>query len=193
MQTYKQSGKFVFLDGLTHLNEYTSETPYPPAKAPTAPTNTLDHRHKQQDVLKAFYKTVAQYVTSSNTLVILDDVSVLLYNGFGIEQVSTFVLKLRALVENVQGTLLTVMHADEEGADDTEQDNFIKSVIYGSSLVLQVQPLNSGLARDVHGQLDVISGPQQQHPQNMNTPQQSLHYKILDNNVHFFARGVAQV
>ncbi|CAO0800308.1 unnamed protein product [Mucor circinelloides] len=193
LQTYKQSGKFVFLDGLTHLNEYTSETPYPPPKAPTAPTNTLDHKDEKQNLLRSFYKTIAQYVTSSNTLVILDDVSVLLYNGFEIEQVSTFILKLRSLVENVQGTLLTVVHADEEGSEDTEQDNFIKSIIYGSNLVLQVQPLNSGLARDVHGQLDIIFGPQQQHQQNTNTPQQSLHYKILDNNVHFFARGVAQV
>lgn len=175
------------------MNEYTSETPYPPPKAPTAPTNTLDHKDEKQNLLRSFYKTIAQYVTSSNTLVILDDVSVLLYNGFEIEQVSTFILKLRSLVENVQGTLLTVVHADEEGSEDTEQDNFIKSIIYGSNLVLQVQPLNSGLARDVHGQLDIIFGPQQQHQQNTNTPQQSLHYKILDNNVHFFARGVAQV
>lgn len=180
----------MFLDGLTHLNEYTSNTPYPPAKAPTAPTNTLDYKEKQ-DLLKSFYKTIAQYVTSSNALVILDDISVLLYNGFEIEQVSTFILKLRSLVEKIQGTLLTVMHADEEGSEDIEQDNFIKNIIYGSNLVLQVQPLNSGLARDVHGQLDVIFGPQQQ--ENINTPQQSLHYKILDNNVHFFARGVAQV
>ncbi|KAI8646604.1 hypothetical protein BD408DRAFT_409942 [Parasitella parasitica] len=192
LQAHKQSGKFVFLDGLTHLNEFTSGTPYPPAKAPTAPTDTLDYKDKQC-LLKSFYKTISRHVTLSNTLVILDDISVLLYNGFDIEQVSTFILKLRSLVESVQGTLLTVMHADEEGSEDIEQDNFIKSIIYGSSLVLQVQPLNSGLARDVHGQLDIIYGPQQPYQQTMDTPQQSLHYKILDNSVSFFARGIAQV
>ena len=73
------------------------------------------------------------------------------------------------------------------------KDNFVKQTIYGSSLVLQVQPLHSGLARDVHGQLDVIYGPQCTPLIEKHTPAQSMHYKILDNTVHFFAKGIAQV
>jgi hypothetical protein len=180
------------LDGLTHLNEYTNTTPYPPSKAPTAPTDTLEYTNGTQ-LLKLFYKKIEAYITKPNTLLILDDLSVLLYNGFDMEQVATLIMKLRSLMEKVQGVLLTVMHADEDGVEDEEQDNFIKSVIYGSNLVLQVQPIHSGLARDVHGQLDIIYGPQQSNFTHYHTPQQSLHYKILDNSVHFFAKGVSQV
>ncbi|KAI9486832.1 MAG: hypothetical protein EXX96DRAFT_550792 [Benjaminiella poitrasii] len=196
LQTFKQSGKLVFLDGLTHLNEYTNGTPYPPIKAPTTPTDTLDmnNNNNSDNILKSFYEKIAVYVKKQpNTLLILDDISVLLYNGFSVDQTLAFILKLRSLVEGAESTLLTIMHADEEGSEDSdEQDNFIKQIIYGSQLVLQVQPLNSGLARDVHGQLDVIYGPQLDSLAKQNTPQKSMHYKILDNNVHFFAKGVSQ-
>jgi hypothetical protein len=179
----------LFIDGLTHLNEYTGETPYPPSKAPTAPTNTLDYKNKQSNLLKSFYLLIKEYV-KPNTLLILDDISVLLYNGYDIVQTSAFILQLKALVESVQGTLLTVMHADEETFEDVEGDNFIKNILYGSNLILQVQPLNSGLARDVHGQLDIVRGSKSI---NSALLPQSMHYKILDNNVHFFAKGVSQV
>ncbi|GAA5797664.1 hypothetical protein EDC94DRAFT_623802 [Helicostylum pulchrum] len=191
LQTYKQAGKFLFIDGLTHLNEYTCETPYPPSKAPTAPTDTLDYKNHQDNVLKSFYSLLCQYVLQRpGSLLILDDISVLLYNGFQLGQVTSFIAKLKSLMESVQGTLLTVMHADEEGTEDIEQDNFIKTVLYGSNIVIQVQPLNSGLARDVHGQIDIIHGPKSN---NTDIIAQSMHYKILDNNVHFFAKGVSQV
>ncbi|KAG1136388.1 hypothetical protein G6F37_012740 [Rhizopus arrhizus] len=181
LQTYKQTGKLLFIDGLTHLNEYTNDTPYPPSKTPTAPSGTLEYK----DDLKLFYKTIQNFV-SQDVLLIIDDLSVLLYNGFkGVEH---FVSKLKTMMEGVNGTLLSVVHADEEGSEDVEQDNFIKNVIYGSDLILQVQPLHSGLARDVHGQLDIIHGPQAA----LNINPQSLHYKILDNNVHFFAKGLQQ-
>lgn len=191
LQTYKASGKFLFIDGLTHLNEYTSETPYPPSKAPTAPVDTLDYKNKDNgSALNSFYSLIKGYV-DKDTLLILDDISVLLYNGFDLSQVSSFVSQLKALMEREGGTLVTVMHADEEGSEDIEQDSFIKNILYKSTIVLQVQPLNSGLARDVHGQLDIIHGSKALDNQ-LITPH-SLHYKILDNNVHFFAKGVSQV
>ncbi|CAO3665312.1 unnamed protein product [Rhizopus stolonifer] len=181
LQTYKQFGKFIFIDGLTHLNQYTNGTPYPPSKTPTAPSGTLEYK---QD-LKLFYKSIQSFV-SQDALLIIDNLSVLLYNGF--EGVPHFVSKLKTLMESLDGTLLSVVHADEEGSEEPEQDGFIKNVIYNSDLVLHVQPLHSGLARDVHGQLDVIQGPQA----TMSINPQLMHYKILDNNVHFFAKGLQQ-
>lgn len=174
---------------MTHLNEYTNETPYPPSKAPTAPIDTLDHSKAKNHMLQSFYKVIAQY-TDENTLLILDDLNVLLYNGFPTTDIIHFVNKCKSLVS--QGSLLAVIHADEEGSEDTEQDNFIKSITYQSNIVLQLQPLNSGLARDVHGELDIVYGPQYQLTNNTLQQSQSLHYKILDNNVHFFAKGISQ-
>lgn len=182
------------MDGLTHLNEYTGETPYPPSKAPTAPNDTLDYKNAKdkKKVMKSFYVMLKEYVLERpGSLLILDDISVLLYNGFELGQVTSFIAKLKSLMESVQGTLLTVMHADEEGTEDVEQDNFIKTVLYGSNIVIQVQPLHSGLARDVHGQIDILHGPKSSI--NSDLIAQSMHYKILDNSVHFFAKGVSQM
>lgn len=168
------------------MNEYTNETPYPPSKAPTAPTDTLDHSKSSGKTLQSFYNIIAQYI-DENTLLILDDLNVLLYDGYPMEDIVHFLTKLKA-----KGTLLAVVHADEEGEEDTEQDNFVKSVIYRSNIVLQLQPLNSGLARDVHGELDILYGPQYQLTNHTLQQSQSMHYKILDNNVHFFAKGISQ-
>jgi hypothetical protein len=178
----------VFIDGLTHLNEYTNETPYPPSKAPTAPTNTLDNSKSTKDkMLQSFYSVIRQYV-DENTLLILDDLNVLLYNGFPVQDIIHFTSKLKSIA----GTLVAVIHADEEGSEDSEQDNFIKAVTYQSNIILQLQPLNSGLARDVHGELDILYGPQYQLTHHTLQQSQSMHYKILDNSVHFFAKGISQ-
>jgi hypothetical protein len=175
------------LDGLTHLSHYSDGTPYPPAKAPTAPSGTLDAKN---GTLKAFYKLIQGLITKPGTLLVLDDISVLLYNGFEARQVSIFIQMLKTLVSSVDGTLITVMHADEEGSEDAEQDGFVRSVLYQSEVVFQVQALNSGLAKDVHGQLDILRGPK--YTKALGVQPQSVHYKILDNGVHFFAKGVSQ-
>ncbi|KAI8099646.1 uncharacterized protein BX664DRAFT_382158 [Halteromyces radiatus] len=184
---YKQNGRLVFIDGVTHLNEYSLDTPYPPLKTPTTPTDTLNN----QD-LKTFYMIIKQYIQQQEQpLLILDDVSMLLSNGFGLAETCTFINKLKVLMESVDGTLISLIHTDEEGNDDIEQDAFVKSVIQSSEIILQVQPLGSGLAKDVHGQLSIIVGPKHL-PRSINIQPQSMHYKILDNNVQFFAKGISQ-
>lgn len=138
----------MFVDGVTHLNNYSLDTPYPPLNTPTTPTATLDG--SRQTVLREFYKVIKHHI-QPGTLVILDDLSMLLLNGF--EDITAFINRLKSLLASVDGTLVSLVHADEEGADDGEQDGFVKTIIQSSELVLQVQPLGSGLARDVHGQV----------------------------------------
>ncbi|KAI9033593.1 hypothetical protein CLU79DRAFT_714471 [Phycomyces nitens] len=193
LQTYKQSGQFSFLDGLTHLNPYSHTTPYPPAKTPSTPNGTLDGSLGTKDVLRSFYQTIKDHLESKKKpLLVLDDVSVLLQSGLGLREVCQFVYKLKSLVESVDGTLVTVCHADEQGSEDIEQDAFVKTVLTSAELVLQVQALGSGLARDVHGQLSILHGSKCMPNTSLNYLGQSLHYKILDNNVHFFAKGISQ-
>ncbi|SAL97740.1 hypothetical protein [Absidia glauca] len=186
LQPFKQSGQFVFVDGVTHLNNYSLDTPYPPLNTPTTPTATLDGSH--QAALREFYEVIKQHI-QPGTLVILDDVSMLLLNGF--TDITVFINRLKSLLASVDGTLVSLVHADEEGTDDSEQDGFVKAVIQSSELVLQVQPLGSGLARDVHGQLSIVYGPKH-IPGSIKTQPHSMHYKILDNNVHFFAKGISE-
>ncbi|KAI9244830.1 hypothetical protein BDA99DRAFT_577059 [Phascolomyces articulosus] len=195
LQAYKQSGQFSFIDGLTHMNTYTEKIPYPPTGTPSTPTNTLDGSQPADNNLLLFYKII-RYQLSQNTkahpLLILDDASVLLMSGYGLDAVTQFLQKLKVLMTSVGGTLMTVVHADEEGVDDPEQDAFVKSVISGAELILQAEALGSGLARDIHGQLSILHGPQY-IPKSTNTVAQALHYKILDNNAEFFAKGISQV
>ncbi|KAI8394134.1 uncharacterized protein BYT42DRAFT_553506 [Radiomyces spectabilis] len=194
LQSYKQSGRFCFIDGLTHLTSYTDGTPYPPARAPTSPADTLNgSKIPQNACLRTFYDVIKRHVTDKqHPLLIIDDASIFMLSGFGIGPVSMFINKLRVLMESVDGTLMTIIHADEEGTEDPEQDAFVKSVLSTAHLVLQVQALGSGLARDVHGQLSIIHGPKCLPQAANQIIPQSLHYRILDNNAHFFAKGISQ-
>ncbi|KAI8137820.1 hypothetical protein BJV82DRAFT_326394 [Fennellomyces sp. T-0311] len=112
--------------------------------------------------------------------------------GYRLDAVCQFMHKLKVLMASIGGTLITVVHADEEGAEDTEQDAFVKSVLASAELVLQAEALGSGLSRDIHGQLSILHGPQYV-PRSTGTVAQALHYKILDNNAEFFAKGISQV
>lgn len=156
MQAYKQSGQFSFIDGLTHINPYTQGTPYPPTGTPSTPTDTLDGSKPADNILLSFYQIIRRHISQTNKthpLLILDDASVLLMTGYDLDSVSQFLHKLKVLMASVGGTLITVVHADEEGAEDPEQDAFVKSVIASAELILQAEALGSGLARDIHGQV----------------------------------------
>lgn len=176
------------------------------------PTDTLDGSTvKDTDLLKHFHGRVKQHIVGkTRPVLILDDANVLLACGFGLDRVSHLLSRLKVLMEQNDGTLITIVHADESSAEDEEQDAFVRNVLNSAHLVLQVQALNSGLARDVHGEvsrenswkegksvwglitdmlaskLSIIHGPQ---CVKSNTQPQSLHYRILDNNAEFFAKG----
>ncbi|CDS09059.1 hypothetical protein LRAMOSA10419 [Lichtheimia ramosa] len=198
LQAYKQSGLLCFIDGLTHLNPYAQGSPYPPAKTPTTPTSVLDtSSNDTMGALKSFYDVIELQVSAAakenrHPLLVLDDASVLLSSGFGLEAVQHFIQKLQVMMSRADGALVTVIHADEQGAEDPEQDAFCRLVMMNASHVLQVEALNSGLARDVHGQLSILHGAQQVLPNTSATVVQSMHFKIADNNVEFFAKGISK-
>lgn len=188
MQSLKQNGQFIFIDGLTHLTSYTQNAPLPSVKTPTAPNAVLKGRS-----LREFYNTIREHVEasakqSSNPLVIIDDVNVLVWGGFPVSEVLSLLHNIRVLVESFNGTLVSVLHADEEGNDDEESDSFVRSVLSRADIVLMVEGLQSGHSRDVHGQLSIINGPKQRGV----VEAQALHYRLMDNNCTFFAKGIAQ-
>lgn len=188
MQTLKQNQQFAFIDGLTHLTSYTQMAPFPSVTTPTAPNAVLDGTSVQE-----FYNVIRERVeasakTSPNPLVIIDDTNVLLWAGFSHNDVIALLHNIRVLIESVQGTLVTVVHADEEGNDDDESDSFVRTMLSRADIVLMVEPLQSGQSRDVHGQLSIINGPKQRGL----VEAQALHYRLMDNNCTFFAKGIAQ-
>ncbi|KAI9287267.1 hypothetical protein BC943DRAFT_208035 [Umbelopsis sp. AD052] len=185
LQTLKQNQQFVFIDGLTHLTSYTQKAPFPSVTTPTTPNAVLNGTNVQE-----FYNAIRERVEASgpNPLVIIDDANVLLWAGFSHNDVLSLLHNIRVLIESVQGTLVTVVHADEEGNYDDESDSFVRTMLSRADIVLMVEPLQSGQSRDVHGQLSIINGPKQRGL----VEAQALHYRLMDNNCTFFAKGIAQ-
>ncbi|RUS31657.1 hypothetical protein BC938DRAFT_477360 [Jimgerdemannia flammicorona] len=228
LQQSKQSHRLAFIDALTHLNRAPSAPPSPPSlpSTPSAPTTVLT----RSATLRPLHDAVSAALVGDRSLLILDDISVLLWSGYGVAEAVGLIRALRVLVQKRNGTLITLLHADEQLASDPVQDAFVRSVLGMAELVLSVQGLGSGFSRDVHGQvnlqrlriydcgsadahshvmcfsltpphsvlqLSIIHGAQSTiHVPSSTAPAlptpQTLHYKILDNTVQFFARGVSE-
>ncbi|KAF8978130.1 Elongator subunit elp6 [Entomortierella lignicola] len=152
-----------------------------------------------------FYKFLEEHINSiipkNNTgqgkqlCLILDDLSVLLNCGWPCRDVLALVRYLKLLVAKVNGSLITVVHADSVLAEEVSQDGLVKGVFYEADYIIDVRGLDSGGSRDVHGQLSLLHGPGYLLRQRAGEvkenewPALTLHYKILDNNVEVFAKG----
>ncbi|KAF9358154.1 Elongator subunit elp6 [Mortierella sp. AD094] len=169
--------------------------------ASTAPPVVLGFSPK----LSNFYKILENYIMSTvsknnhehgkQLCLILDDLSVLLNCGWPCRDVLALVRYLKLLVAKVNGSLITVVHADSVLAEEVSQDGLVKGVFYEADYIIDVRGLDSGGSRDVHGQLSLLHGPGYLLRQRAGEvkenewPTLTLHYKILDNNVEVFAKG----
>ncbi|CAG8465518.1 12698_t:CDS:2 [Dentiscutata erythropus] len=190
-----QKGQFSFIDGLTSLT-INSSTSFP-----TSMITPLSITNCTKETLLNFYSVIKKIITThhastnSNVLLIFDDLSVLVYSGFKVCDVLEFWGACRVLIEKYDGTLISLIHADEvsglSSTDNIDFDDeiFVKSLIYKSEYLLSVRGLESGFSRDVSGEITIARGPKNFEKWFRPT---ALHYKILDNNVQFFAKGFSQ-
>ncbi|KAF0372994.1 elongator complex protein 6 [Gigaspora margarita] len=195
-----QKGYFSFIDGLTSLT-INSSTIASTSLLPTAMITPLSITNCTKETLLNFYNIIKKIITThhasanSNVLLIFDDLSVLIYSGFKVCDVLEFWGACRVLIEKYEGTLISLIHADEvtgsSSTDNIDFDDeiFIKSLIYKSEYLLSVRGLKSGFSRDVSGEITIARGPK--NFEKWFRPI-TLHYKILDNNVQFFAKGFSQ-
>ncbi|KAK3828691.1 MAG: hypothetical protein J3Q66DRAFT_323324 [Benniella sp.] len=180
----------------------TSRTTKPPtAAAPMAPPIVLSHSPKLSDLYKTLEDLIRNTVLKDSNArakqlcVILDDLSVLLNCGWPCRDVLALVRYLKLLMARVNGSLITLVHADGVLSEEVSQDGLVKGVFYEADYVIDVRGLDSGGSRDVHGQLSLLHGPQYLLRQRAGQvkenewPALTLHYKILDNNVEVFAKG----
>ncbi|CAG8576563.1 10253_t:CDS:2 [Acaulospora colombiana] len=156
-----------------------------------------------KETLQNFYSTIKNVIDTShssldsNVLLIFDDLSVLIYLGFQIKDILEFWKACRVFVEKYDGTIITLIHADDDDVMesssgdrlDLDQEIFVKSLIYQSEFLLAVRGLGTGLSKDVSGEITIARGPG--NVEKWFRPS-TLHYKILDNNVQFFAKGSSQ-
>ncbi|KAI8604986.1 hypothetical protein EDD21DRAFT_364764 [Dissophora ornata] len=154
--------------------------------------------------LSDFYKVLEDLIKNTvsrdsgqgkQLCLILDDLSVLLNCGWPCRDVLALVRYLKLLVAKVNGSLITLVHADGVLAEEVSQDGLVKGVFYEADYIIDVRGLDSGGSRDVHGQLSMLHGPGYLLRQRAGEvkenewPALTLHYKILDNNVEVFAKG----
>ncbi|CAG8457101.1 16705_t:CDS:2 [Acaulospora morrowiae] len=210
-----QKGILSFVDGLTSLHSPANATastaisPPPAAVLSTsASESTLNSSNNDttslymKETLQNFYSNIKNIVVTrhssqdSNVLLIFDDLSALAYSGFQVKDILEFWRACRVLVEKYDGTILTLIHADDDIIEssngsrvDLDQEIFVKSLIYQSEFLLSVRGLGTGFSRDVSGEITIARGPG--NAEKWFRPS-TLHYKILDNNVQFFAKGFSQ-
>ncbi|KAG0368335.1 hypothetical protein BC939DRAFT_463215 [Gamsiella multidivaricata] len=192
----------------TTTSSPTSTISRPPTAASAATTTpaalpiVLSYSPKLSDFYRALEDLINYTVSKSNgngqgkqLCLILDDLSVLLNCGWPCRDVLALVRYLKLLVAKVNGSLITLVHADAVLAEEVSQDGLVKGVFYEADYIIDVRGLDSGGSRDVHGQLSLLHGPGYLLRQRAGEvkenewPALTLHYKILDNNVEVFAKG----
>ncbi|CAG8606619.1 3780_t:CDS:2, partial [Ambispora leptoticha] len=219
LQIAQQKSIFSNIDGLTHL--YTTASSSSIDSTINSPSATISANLRQQSLisdavltnsdsslssppLSHIYSTIKSVINTRHNVpnarlaLIFDDLSVLLYAGCNVCDLIDFFKACRLLCQKQNGSLITLIHADEtidpiiSSADEenARQENlFIKSLQYQSEYILAVRGLGSGFSRDVSGEITLARGPRNFDLEYRPT---TLQYKILDNNVQFFARGFSQ-
>ncbi|CAG8615186.1 17640_t:CDS:2 [Funneliformis caledonium] len=192
-----QKGALSFIDGLTSLysqtdgfSKSTSTTITKPTAVLTCSTRTssMSTSPISKELLQNFYKVIKQTIVARHSSIddtrvclIFDDLSILLYAGFNVRDILEFVKACRMLIEkDVSPSSID---------DELDQEIFLKSLIYQSEYLLSVRGLGSGFSRDVSGEITIARGPKNQDKWFRPS---TLHYKALDNNVQFFAKGFSQ-
>ncbi|XP_022083371.1 elongator complex protein 6-like [Acanthaster planci] len=125
---------------------------------------------------------------TGSRLLLIDDLSVLISLGLSVQQVMQFVHYCQA--SQPETTIICLVHHDTD-VDDECNAALITQLRHRAHCVLQVQGLDSGYSRDVHGQLKISKRDPTGTTPNRNQPDITLQYKILDKSVTFFAVGTS--
>ncbi|CAI2171077.1 6958_t:CDS:2 [Funneliformis geosporum] len=180
-----QKGLLSFIDGLTSLysqtdgfSKSTSTTITIPTAVLTCTASSISNSQTSKEILQNFYKVIKQTIVAR----------------FNVRDILEFVKACRMLIEKYNGSLIILIHADEDVSpssfdDELDQEIFLKLLIYQSEYLLSVRGLGSGFSRDVSGEITMARGPKNQDKWFRPS---TLHYKVLDNNVQFFAKGFSQ-
>ncbi|KAL1920935.1 uncharacterized protein VTP21DRAFT_11570 [Calcarisporiella thermophila] len=176
----RQSGYVHFVDGLTSLHATQQEGSEPATSSADA---TL-----RGSSLKDFYEVIKSYMGNGG-LIVIDDLSALLYSGWSVLEVNQWSKALLRMAEKTGGCVVTLTHADDTLAGDMDQEALLNSLLHSADYVLQTRALSSGRSRDVHGQLTLARGPRFCTKRLSGFEGRTLQYKLMDNNVQFFAKG----
>ncbi|RKP15082.1 hypothetical protein BJ684DRAFT_14632 [Piptocephalis cylindrospora] len=135
-------------------------------------------------------RILSQKASSKPPCLILDDVDTLLDLGTSPESLCELLDACVSLMNQVNGVLISRWRTDEALLTDQEggYDRCLRQAVHRADILLTVQALSSGKARDVDGQLTLTRGPR-----NMDGWFQAStwHYHLSDGDVQLFPQGMS--
>jgi len=156
----KQSGRVMFYEGLKKIPEFLEDT------------------DDDLGIMKKIYDEVVKMV-GDNTLVIVDQVTILSIMGFSVKSVYGLCHYLTSLINKQRSSQLILRMFE-----DTESTNPIVHLVSRASMLnIYVEGLSTGLSRDVSGTI---------HLRCQKNPDKRLQFKLLEKDVKVFAPGTSQ-
>ncbi|PIN16724.1 hypothetical protein CDL12_10638 [Handroanthus impetiginosus] len=154
-----------------------------------------DRRKTSEDILISLYGEVQKAVEASlshedkrHITVIIDDVSLMEVDANGSSNlVLDFLHYCYSLTAQFGCSLITLNHNDVYSA--TDRPTLLLQMEYLADVVIKVEPLGTGLATDVHGQLTVTNKGLQDDFGKTRNVVKNYHFRIKDSSVEYFYPG----
>ncbi|CAN1257888.1 Elongator complex protein 6 [Linum perenne] len=120
--------------------------------------------------------------------IMIDDVSLMEVAAHGSsENVLDFLHYCHTLTSEHGWSLVTLNHEDIYSS--MESPVFLKQMEYAADVLVKVEPLPTGLAADVHGQLTVLNRGVCNVRGSLNSRTSNFQFRIKDNSVEYFYPG----
>ncbi|KAH8831181.1 hypothetical protein DL96DRAFT_1460044 [Flagelloscypha sp. PMI_526] len=141
--------------------------------------------------LKPIFDWVVSHLESSKDgqkLVIVDDITILEWTGFGLHVLINLIRALRTICSKYRATFVIRHHI----LDRSEPDELFRSLLDLCSYHIEVLPLSSGRSGAVNGQIALHPGPSTNSKNvKLFSREHAMHYRLTESNVIFFNRGTA--
>ncbi|KAL1552050.1 elongator complex protein 6 [Salvia divinorum] len=160
----------------------------------------LDHLDRDrgktsEDILIALYGEVQKavevsrsYETRHHITVVIDDVSLMEVDANGSSDlVLDFLRYCCSLTAQFGCSLIALNHGDVYSIVD--QPNLLLQLEYLADIVIKIEPLATGLAKDVHGQLTVTNRNLRVDSGKSRSRVHNFQFRIKDNSVEYFYPG----
>ena len=187
----KEQGHLVIIEGLKNIGAQVLASSLNTESCDFISKDLIDFSAGKLHSLKPLFLHIkdmcSMLVTkqSSPTLVIIDDLSVLLSLGVPISGIFFFMHYLKQLIGQDQTTgLLSLIHCSK---DDEEIELLARQLEHSSDICIDAQGLDSGYCKDVHGEITVRRA--ELKPEKSVTKR--MQFKISDKMVSFFALGTS--
>ncbi|CAN8246680.1 unnamed protein product [Cochlearia groenlandica] len=178
LATQKTNNRFVFFDML--MKKYSDDGKMENNWSAVAKL----FREIQETVRKL------RSLTNSNITVMVDDMSLLeiAATGSNSDHVLDFLHYCHTLTSETNCSLVILNHEDIYSS--LERPKFLLQMVCLADIVIKAEPLASGLANDVHGQLTVLNkGISNTARASSRNKLQNFQFKIKDNGIDYFYPG----